>query len=108
MSTQKALVVPEKQGQWKVIDLPIPTPGPKDVLVKIVATALNPVDWKIKEYGFFVSEYPWVGGTDGAGIVEQVGSEVTNVAKGDKMYVPGLSRIASSQGDALITANTSP
>ena len=103
MSTQKALVVPEKQGQWKVIDLPIPTPGPKDVLVKVFATALNPVDWKIKEYGFFVSEYPWVGGTDGAGIVEQVGSEVTNVAKGDKMYVPDPSRTVSSQGGVLIT-----
>ena len=64
MSTQKALVVPEKQGQRKVIDLPIPTPGPKDVLVKVFATALNLVDWKIKEYGFFVSEYPWVGGSD--------------------------------------------
>ena len=58
MSTQKAWVVPEKQGQWRVIGLPIPTPTPKDVLVKVVATTLNPVDWKIKEYGFFVSEYP--------------------------------------------------
>ena len=58
MSTQKALVVPEKQGQWKVIDLPIPTPGPKDVLVKIVATALNPVDWKIREYAFRASAEP--------------------------------------------------
>ena len=55
MSTQKAWVVPEKQGQWRVIGLPIPTPTPKDVLVKVVATTLNPVDWKIKEYGFFVS-----------------------------------------------------
>ena len=60
MSTQKALVVPEKQGQWKVIDLPIPTPGPKDVLVKIVATALNPVDWKIREYALCVSGEPTV------------------------------------------------
>ena len=60
MSTQKALVVPEKQGQWKVIDLPIPTPGPKDVLVKIVATALNPADWKIREYAFCVSARPMV------------------------------------------------
>ncbi|EJF58192.1 GroES-like protein [Dichomitus squalens] len=89
MSTQKALILPEKQGEWKVVDVPIPTPGPKDVLVKVVATALNPVDWKIKEYGYFVSDYPFVGGTDGAGIVEQVGSEVSNLAKGDKILFQG-------------------
>ena len=96
MSTQKALYIPEKHAPFKMGDAPLYEPGPREVLVKIVAAALNPVDWKIKEYGFFVSEYPWVGGTDGAGIVEQVGSEVTNVAKGDKMYVPGVSRTVSS------------
>ena len=85
MSTQKALVVPEKQGQRKVIDLPIPTPGPKDVLVKVFATALNPVDWKIHAYGLFLDTFPAILGTDAAGVVEKVGAEVTNVAKGDKV-----------------------
>ena len=104
MTTQKALILPKKFGEWTLGEIPVQKPGPKELLVKVSATALNPVDWKIKEYGFFVSEYPWVGGTDGAGIVEQVGSEVTNVAKGDKMYVPGVSRTVSSQGGVLITA----
>ncbi|KAI0351751.1 GroES-like protein [Trametes cingulata] len=88
-TTQKALVLPEKQGPWTIVDLPVPTPGPKDVLVKVLATALNPVDWKIQAIGFFVTEYPFVGGTDAAGIVEEVGSEVKNVAKGDKILFQG-------------------
>ncbi|KAI0760987.1 GroES-like protein [Trametes elegans] len=88
-TTQKALILPEKQGQWKVSDFPVPTPGPKDVLAKVVATALNPVDWKIQTYGYFVTDYPFVGGTDAAGVVEEVGAEVTNVAKGDKIFFQG-------------------
>ena len=85
MSSQKALLLPEKQGNWKLGESKIPTPGPKDVLVKITSTALNPVDWKIRVWGFLASEFPFISGSDGAGIVEAVGSEVTNVAKGDKM-----------------------
>ncbi|KAI0749263.1 GroES-like protein [Daedaleopsis nitida] len=66
-----------------------PHPGPQDVLVKIFATALNPVDWKIQAYGYFITNYPFVPGTDAAGIVEEVGAEVTNVAKGDKVLFQG-------------------
>ncbi|KAI0324755.1 GroES-like protein [Cubamyces sp. BRFM 1775] len=87
--TQKALLLPAKQGQWQVGESPVPTPGPKDVLVKIFATALNPVDWKIQTYGYFITNFPYVGGTDAAGVVEEVGSEVTNVAKGDKVFFQG-------------------
>lgn len=82
-TTQKALLLPKKQGQWIVGERPVPIPGPKDVLIKITAAALNPVDWKIQALGFVIESYPWVGGQDGAGIIEEIGSEVTNVAKGD-------------------------
>ena len=85
MATQKALLLPARAGKWYVGEAPVPTPGPKDVLVKIMATALNPVDWKIQALGYFASEFPFVSGTDAAGIVEAVGSKVTTLAKGDKM-----------------------
>ncbi len=91
---QKALLLPVKQGQFEVGETTIPTPGPKDVLVKITATALNPVDWKIQAYGIFISNYPCVLGTDAAGIVEDVGSEVSNVAKGDKMCATAFGLIS--------------
>lgn len=84
--TQKALILPAEGAQWQLGESPIPTPGPKDVLVKLAATALNPLDWKIRTLGaFLISSYPFVGGSDGAGIVEEVGSEVSHFTKGDRV-----------------------
>ncbi|KAH9894862.1 GroES-like protein [Cubamyces lactineus] len=88
--TQKALILHAKQAQWQLGESPIPIPGPKDVLVRIVATALNPIDWKIRTaFSRLISSYPHVGGVDGAGIVDEVGSDVTNVTKGDRIVFQG-------------------
>ncbi|KAI0323353.1 GroES-like protein [Cubamyces sp. BRFM 1775] len=88
--TQKALVLRAPQAEWELGESPVPAPGPKEVLVKIMATALNPLDWKIQTiFGFLIGSYPFVGGTDGAGVVEEVGSEVTTVVKGDKILFQG-------------------
>ncbi len=87
MSTQKSLVLPAAHGNWEVTVTDVPTPGPQDVLVKIAATALNPLDWKIQAYGLYVQSYPHVAGCEAAGTVEEIGAEVKNLAKGDKMYV---------------------
>ncbi|TFK84531.1 GroES-like protein [Polyporus arcularius HHB13444] len=93
-ATQKMLGVPEVGKPWQLYtDWPVPTPGPNDVLVKIVSAALNPADWRIQENFMGVSilakKWPFIGGLDGAGIVEEVGSEVSTFAKGDKVIVPG-------------------
>ncbi|RPD72429.1 GroES-like protein [Lentinus tigrinus ALCF2SS1-7] len=106
MSTQKALYVPEKQAPFKIGDAPLYEPGPKEVLVKLFATALNPVDWKIQTYGYFITNYPTILGTDAAGIVEKVGSEVTNVAKGDKVVFQGWfeNKYATFQQYTLVPA----
>ncbi len=66
-------------------EVSVPTPGPKDVLVKIIAAGLNPADWKIQAYGIDWVPYPFIGGSDAAGVVEEVGSEVTNLTKGDRV-----------------------
>ncbi|KAI0656639.1 GroES-like protein [Cubamyces menziesii] len=88
--TQKALILPAEGAQWQLGESPIPTPGPKDVLVKLAATALNPLDWKIRTLGaFLISSYPFVGGSDGAGIVEEVGSEVSHFTQGDRVLFQG-------------------
>ena len=85
--TQKALVVDQEHTPWKLrTDWPVPTPGPNEVLVKVVSAGLNPCDWKVQKIGVPFIKYPFLGGMDGAGIVEQVGAEVTNLVKGDKMY----------------------
>ncbi|TFK53688.1 GroES-like protein [Heliocybe sulcata] len=89
MAQQKALFLKEKQGAWEVSATSIPKPGAGDLLVKIEATALNPVDWKIQKYGFFVEEYPAILGTDAAGEVAAVGEGVTGFKVGDKVFHQG-------------------
>ncbi|TFK80629.1 GroES-like protein [Polyporus arcularius HHB13444] len=89
MPTQKSLVLPAAQANWEVKVTDVPTPGPQDVLVKIAATALNPLDWKIQAFGLYVQKYPHIAGCEAAGTVEEVGGEVKNLAKGDKILFQG-------------------
>ena len=86
MPTQKSLVLREQGGSFAVCDTDIPKPGPGELLIEIHATALNPVDWKIQAYWFSaVKSYPAILGTDGAGIVKEIGEGVTDFAVGDKV-----------------------
>jgi len=86
-STQKALVIDKKEGSFQLTDIAIPKPGYGEILVKVQAAALNPVDWKIRKYGVLIDEYPAVVGSDIAGDVEDVGLGVTGFVKGDRVYV---------------------
>ena len=86
MAQQKALFVQEPKGEWKVSTKAIPKAKPGELVVKVEATALNPVDWKIHDYDFFVKEYPAILGTDSAGTVEEVGEGVQGFSKGDRVY----------------------
>ncbi|KAG1851617.1 chaperonin 10-like protein [Suillus subalutaceus] len=86
---QKALLLPKKQGNFEIGSRSIPSPGAGALLVKIHSAALNPVDYKIKDLGFFVTDYPAVLGSDIAGIVEEVGEGVDNFRKGDRILAHG-------------------
>lgn len=90
--TQKALGIPSADGNYAVISIPIPQCGPKDVLVKVEAAGLNPADWKLPRLFPVLlalgkgGPHPHFSGTDGAGIVMEVGSEVqSSLAKGDRV-----------------------
>jgi NADPH:quinone reductase len=71
-------------------DLPAPTPGPREVLVRVQASSVNPVDNSIAAgmlAGMGVEhEYPVILGRDYAGVVEQVGGDVTGYAVGDAVF----------------------
>ncbi|WP_338761835.1 zinc-binding alcohol dehydrogenase family protein [Massilia sp. METH4] len=69
------------------MELPDPTPGPRDVLVRVHAVSVNPVDTKVRR-GAAVTG-PRVLGWDAAGIVEAVGAEVTAFQPGDEVYYAG-------------------
>jgi NADPH2:quinone reductase len=59
-------------------EVPKPTPGNTEILVRLVAAGINPIDTKLRKRGtFYPEQMPTILGCDGAGIVEAVGGEVT-------------------------------
>ncbi|KAI0080913.1 GroES-like protein [Panus rudis PR-1116 ss-1] len=82
---QKALFLLKQHGAWAIQPTEVYSPGAGELLVRLEAIALNPLDWKMKEFGLFIEHYPAVIGNDAAGIVAQVGEGVTSFAVGDKV-----------------------
>ena len=72
---------PEK---LEYVDVPKPAPGPKEALVKIMASGVNFIDIYFR-IGLYKADLPVTLGNEGAGIVEAVGPEVTEVAVGDRV-----------------------
>jgi NADPH2:quinone reductase len=65
-----------------------PEPGPGEVVVRLRAAGVNPVDTYIRGGGHAIKpELPYTPGADGAGEVEAVGAGVTSVKAGDRVYV---------------------
>ena len=71
---------------FEEIELPKPAPSGHDLLVKVEAISVNPVDYKQRKAS---SSTPRVLGWDAAGTVEAVGSEVTLFKPGDAVYYAG-------------------
>jgi len=70
-------------------ECPMPDISEQQVLIKVIATSVNPVDWKIREgYLKEIIDYPlpFIPGWDVAGIVEKVGKQVTKFSLGDAVY----------------------
>jgi NADPH:quinone reductase-like Zn-dependent oxidoreductase len=87
----KAAFIPEKFAvKSEVRNRDTPKPKDDEVLIKIKATAINPVDWKIRDWGFMVEDYPAIVGSDAAGEIISTGSKVTNVKVGDRVGFQGI------------------
>lgn len=84
-STHKALLLEKKFGGYAVGDIATPKPGPGELLVKVHAAALNPVDWKIQKYGIFIETFPAILGSDVAGEVAELGEGVSGFKVGDRV-----------------------
>lgn len=72
------------------LELPIPDPGPGQILVRVRAAGVNPVDWKRRTgylpAGATAPALPAVFGSEAAGVVELVGPDVTVFAAGDEAF----------------------
>lgn len=71
------------------IDLPRPVPGPRDLLVEVRAVSVNPVDTKVRRRAGAEPGGWKVLGWDAAGVVVEVGAEVTRFAPGDEVFYAG-------------------
>ncbi|KLO07406.1 GroES-like protein [Schizopora paradoxa] len=88
MSTvlQKALFLDGPCGELFVGTKDIQKPEPGEVLVKIIAAALNPADWRTQKTNPpHIEKYPYILGNDSAGVVEELGEGVTGFVKGDRV-----------------------
>ena len=88
----KAIVVREfgAADVMKLEEMPNPSPGPGQVLVRAKAIGVNPVEVYIRS-GTYARKpnLPYTPGTDVAGVVEAVGSDVKSVKKDDRVYTHG-------------------
>jgi NADPH:quinone reductase-like Zn-dependent oxidoreductase len=77
-------------------DAPKPEPAAGEVLVKVHATSVNPIDWKIRAghlRGFRDYPLPFILGWDVSGVIESVGAGVNGFKPGDEVYgFPDASR----------------
>ena len=87
----KAAVVTEFQAPLEIQDLPIPEPGPGQVLVRMETSGLCHTDihaahgdWPVKP------SLPFIPGHEGVGLVEQFGAGVTTRAVGDRVAIAWL------------------
>jgi zinc-binding alcohol dehydrogenase family protein len=71
------------------VELPKPEPQGRDLLVRIEAVSVNPVDTKVRAPKPKVESPPRVLGWDAAGVIESVGPEVTAFKPGDEVYYAG-------------------
>lgn len=83
-----------------VEDTPLPEVGPGEVLVRVPAASLNPLDVKMQlgyMHEYFPAVFPYVIGTDLAGTIDQVGADVSDWKEGDNV----LARVEPTSGGAL-------
>ncbi len=88
MSTMKAALIEAQNSEFKIADIARPSPQASQILVRIKAAALNPLDLKIRagEAAHARHPLPAILGIDMAGIVETVGPGVEGFRPGDEVY----------------------
>lgn len=89
-----------KANELHFTDVPLPILKPDELLIKMAASSVNPVDYKMRSGShklFLGAPFPIILGYDAAGTVEAVGEKVTRFTPGDKVY----GRLTRKYGGAL-------
>ncbi|KAM0790565.1 hypothetical protein ACM66B_004434 [Microbotryomycetes sp. NB124-2] len=86
---QEALLLHAPKERYRLSHIPLPTlDRPDEVLIRIEAIGLNPVDWKSADFGFGLPTLPALCGRDYAGTIVKVGSRVKRWQPGDRVFGP--------------------
>jgi len=77
---------PGPPSSLRIGEISTPRPGADEALVRVCATSLNPVDYKVAAQGYERWRYPHVLGVDVAGVIETMGEGVISWNRGDKVF----------------------
>jgi NADPH:quinone reductase-like Zn-dependent oxidoreductase len=89
----------------EVVELPDPHPGPGQIRVAVRAAAINPIDWKVRS-GMMGGEVPQTTGREVAGVVDEIGDGVTDVAVGDEVF--GFAADGAGAAELAVLADYAP
>jgi len=89
----------------EIVDLPDPHPGPRQVRIAVRAAGVNPSDWKKRE-GLMDPDLPQTLGYEAAGVVDELGEGVTDVAVGDRVF--GLTGGGAAQAELAVLSYYAP
>merc|ERR1712133_251334 len=85
----------------------VPELNPDQVLVRVVYAGVNPVETYIREGQYSrLPELPYTPGSDAAGYVHQVGSNVTNIKVGERVFVSGTNNNSGSYAEFIVSDST--
>lgn len=87
MSTMKAMQVAEAGGSFELVEKEIPTPGPREVLIKVQACGICHSDAMVKDGLMPGIQYPRTPGHEVVGTVEKTGEDIRNWTEGQRVGV---------------------
>lgn len=107
----RAVVINEYGGKEKLAEAKVSLPelGADQVLVKVAATSINPIDWKLRE-GYLKQMFPWsfpiILGWDVAGEIVEVGQKVKDYHVGDRIFArPEMTRFGTYADYTIVDSN---
>lgn len=111
MTKTRAVVINQYGGSDRLEESSVELPELKaeQVLVKVKATSINPIDWKLREgylKGMFDWAFPIILGWDAAGVIEAVGEKVTDWQIGDRVFArPATTRFGTYADHTIIDSS---
>jgi NADPH:quinone reductase-like Zn-dependent oxidoreductase len=89
----------------EIVDIADPHPGPGEIRIKVRAAGINASDWK-KRQGLMDEALPQTLGYEAAGIIDELGADVTGVEVGDRVF--GASPYGAAQAELAVLSYWAP